>query len=157
MKLGCWVLFLEHFYQDRRQPLCHYITLLDIFNLIFGVKIERSYCIDALVLYLMFIKMEIVPSKAMVFRYEVGLNIFFLLSIFYIITTFSCRMGPFLEMFSSIIVICYKIKCCVGKADGCGYTCWIWHESVRWCYRKYYRQGSLHHLITLWYSLFVVN
>lgn len=81
------------------------ITVLEILNFTFRVKIERSNCINALALYLMFINMEIMPFKIMVCQYEVGLIIFFVLSIFYIITTFSCCMGIILEMFSSIIVI----------------------------------------------------
>jgi len=28
-----------------------------------------------------------------------------------------------------------------GEANGSSYTCWIWHEPIRWCYRKYNWQG----------------
>jgi len=30
----------------------------------------------------------------------------------------------------------------IGKTNGSGHSGWIWHESFRWCGRKYYWQGA---------------
>ena len=36
----------------------------------------------------------------------------------------------------------YLVFFCKGEANGSCYTCWIWHEPIRWCYREYNWQGD---------------
>lgn len=40
---------------------------------------------------------------------------------------------------------------CKGEANGSCYACWIWHEPIRWCNRKYNWQGAA---LPLWLGLF---